>query len=139
MELYVLVAGTMPSQHRWHEDLLAQFLPRYKKGQIETSKDGKKIFQRLIVSPIIPYKIAFHKENLPYVLAMVGTEDYVLKRYKRINFLAKWFRKIFKLKDVPKPKEFNMFLQPNQVDKAVAVIPIGMKEDAYDDNGDEMV
>ena len=144
MELYVLVAGEANSVKRWQEDLSAQFLPIYDgEGKQAVDEKGLKLFQRLIIAPVIPYKIAFHKENLDHVLAMVGSEasgnSYVEKRYGTIAFLVKWFRKILKLKEVPAAKRLNVFMQPNVVDKAVTVIPIGIKDDLVDDKGKELI
>lgn len=138
-EVYVVVAGTAPSQHRWHEDLLSKFYPVWKDGKIKKDKEGNFIFRRLIVSPIQVYKIATNKENIPDLMNIIGTNDYVLKRYGILSKIAKMIRKVLGLKSLPKPTDINPLYQPNQVDKAVAVTPIGLKEDLYDDDGEEMI
>jgi hypothetical protein len=137
MELYVLAVGQTDSLKRWEADINAQFLPMWKNGK-PYIKDGQKMYRRLLVAPIVPYKIAFDKENLDKVLSFVGSDDYVLKNYSLIGKFVKFFRRLLKLKDVPKAKTLNPFLQPNQVDKAVGIWPIGIKEDRFV-NGFELI
>ena len=138
MELYVLAVGQTDSLKRWEADINAQFLPMWKNGK-PYIKDGQKMYRRLLVAPVVPYKIVFHKENLEQVLSFVGNNDYVLKRYGILGRFVKFFRKLLRLKDVPKPKFLNPLMQPNQVDKAVAVCPIGINEDVINSEVAEMI
>lgn len=143
MELYVVLSGMKDSAKRWENDLIAQFYPIYRNGKLEvTGKDpeGRDIInhRRLLVAPVQLYKIAFAKEELQNVLSAVCPTDYVEKRYSVLKYIAKTLRKFLGLKPVPTPKTINPFLQPNQVDKAVTVFPIGIKEDMMVD-GWEMI
>lgn len=139
MELYVIAGGQVDSLNRWQQDLNAQFLPIYKDGK-PLVIDGVAQYRRLLVAPVQLYKIAFNKENLNDVLAMVSPTSYVEERYSILKHAIKFFRKILGLKQVPKPTRLNPFLQPNQVDKAVFVLPIGLKEDMISwVSGQEMI
>ena len=138
MELYVVAGGQMDSLNRWQQDLNSQFLPIYKNGKkCELDKDGF-THRRLLVAPVQLYKICFPKEELENVVSMVCPTEYIQQRYSVINKAVKFFKRILGLKPVPKPKELNPFLQPNQVDKAVFVVPVGIKEDAFL-NGSEVI
>lgn len=138
MELYVVAHGHNDSLRRWENDLSAQFLPVYKNGK-PYIKDGQQQFRRLLVAPVQLYKICFAKEDLDPVLNMVSPNDYVLKRYRIIRKIAAGLRKFLGLKPVPQAKRPNPFLQPNQVDKAVGITPIGIKPDEIDKNGFEQI
>lgn len=138
MELYVMAGGHNDSLKRWENDLSAQFLPMYKDGK-PLEEEGKKMYRRLLIAPVQLYKIAFAKEELDRVLSMVCPTEYVEERYSTIKKLIKLFRRIMGLKQVPPPSFQNPLLQPNQIDKAVFVIPVGLKDDAYDANGNELI
>lgn len=138
MELYVLAGGQTDSLKRWEADLNAQFFPTYTNGKptvLGKNEKGQDIIEhrRLLVAPIQLYKICFAKEEIDNVLAMVCPTDYINKRYSVLDKLLKWFRRIIGLKEAPIPTKLNPFLQPNQVDKAVFVLPIGLKEDQIHD------
>lgn len=140
MEVYVAVAGEHKSQERWREDLSAQFFPIYENGKMLKTDDDKVMHRRLLVAPIQLYKVCFNKENLPLVMDVLGTsKNYVLERYKPLKLLASMVRKALKLKAVPKPKNPNPLMQPEKVQKAVAVIPIGIKEDNINCQGQEHI
>lgn len=145
MELYCLVGGQTDSLKRWEADLNAQFYPIFKDGKpkvIGKDQDGKDIVEhrRLLVAPIQLYKIAFNKEMLPKVLSAVApNHEYIEERYPFIKNTIKMLRKFIGLKKAPKPTHINPFLQPNQVDKAVFVVPLGLKEDALNSEGEEMI
>ena len=114
--------------------MLAQFLPTYKDGKpifLGVTEDGKPIkeFRRLSIRPVQLFEIGFAKEELDNVLSMVCPSSYITERFPVLNMTAKALRKTLGLKEAPVPKTINPLLQPNLVDKAVAVIPIGTKED----------
>ena len=111
----------MPSVRQWQEDLSAQYLPFKFKGE--------KTAVRLSVRPVQLYEIGFPEDQLDTVMNMVGSSDYILKRYPVLDKMAKWMRKFLKLKPVPKPKKPFKIMQPNNTNKAVAVVPIGIKDD----------
>jgi hypothetical protein len=135
MELYVVAGGQIDSVNRWVQDLNSQFLPIYENGK---PSNGDLTHRRLLVAPIQLYKICFPKEELENVMAMVCPTDYINKRYKILDKGINFIRKILGLKVAPMPKYENPFLQPNQVDKAVFVVPVGLKEDEFS-NGKEII
>ena len=135
MELYVVAGGQMDSLNRWQHDLNSQFLPMYKDGQKVTEGYSHR---RLLVAPIQLYKICFPKEELENVLSMVCPTPYINHKYKILDKGISLIRKILGLKKSPLPKFENPFLQPNQVDKAVFVVPVGLKEDEFS-NGKEII
>lgn len=135
MELYVVAGGQIDSLNRWVQDLNSQFLPIYENGK---PSEGKFTHRRLLVAPMQLYKICFPKEELENVLSMVCPTDYINKRYKILDKGINFVRKILGLKKAPMPKVENPFLQPNQVDKAVFVVPVGLKEDEFS-NGKEII
>lgn len=144
MELYVVAGGEQNSIKRWADDLSAQFLPTYTDGKktiLGKDDKGRDVYEyrRLLIAPVQLYKIAFAKEELKNVLPLVCPTDYVEERYGAIKHAIKLLRKILKLKEAPKPTHENPFLQPNQVDKAVFVIPIGLKEDGIDKEKRELI
>jgi len=144
MELYVVTAGQLDSLNRWQQDLNSQYLHYYKNGKKVIqgkNAEGKDIYgyRRLLVAPVQLFKIAFAKEELDTVLSMVCPQDYMTKRHKALKWFSTAARKALGLKKAPKPKFINSFTQPNQVDKAVAVMPIGLKEDIFNEDGEEQI
>ena len=139
MELYCVVGGEANSVKRWQEDLSAQFFPTYKDGKKVVYENGLVEHRRLLVAPIQLYKICFAKEELDNVLPLVCPSDYIQKRYKWINKSLNFIKKILGLKPVPLPLFLNPLLQPNQVDKAVFVLPIGLKDDNVTKDGKEQI
>lgn len=138
MELYCVVGGQTDSLKRWEADLNAQFLPMYKDGQKIKFEDGGLTHRRLLVAPVQLYKVCFPKEELNNVLSMVCPTGYIEKRYSVIKYMVKFFRSFLGLKAAPKPEFENPFMQPNQVDKAVFVVPVGIKEDAVHDGVEQI-
>lgn len=151
MELYALVAGQLDSLNRWQQDLNSQWLPVYKdgkkvpclndKGEPIKDTNGNTIYyrRRLLVAPVQLFKIGFAKEELDTVTAMVCPQDYMTDRLPGLGWGAKLVRKKLGLKECPIPKMVNAYLQPNQLDKAVAVMPLGLKDDMMNADGVEMV
>jgi len=133
MEAYVVAAGQMDSINRWQQDLNAQFLPVYKNGK----PTGQA--RRLLVAPIQLFKIVFPKEEKENVMSMICPEEYMFKRQKLLGYGTAAIRKALKLKKIPLPVIRNPLLQPNLVDKAVAVMPIGTKEDITNSDGEEQI
>ena len=140
MHLYVAAKGIKPHLEQWQNDLLAQKLPLMKEGkQVEDDK-GNKMFVQLAVRPLQLFEIGFPEEHLQAVLSIVGQQDdYILKRYKILRKFAAMVRKFLKLKKVPQPEFINPLMQPNQYNKAVAVVPIGLKEDIKSKDGFEQL
>lgn len=128
MHLYVIAKGIKPHLDTWVNELLAQKLPKYKDGK-PLVIDGNAQFVQLAVRPVQLYEIGFPREHLEWVMANVGTGTYILNRYPKLKWMADKLRKLLKLKPVPIPKKVNALMQPTQMHKAVAVIPIGIKED----------
>ena len=124
MKLYVFVKGNVAGKRRWEEELGAVKLPfKYKK---------EKALIRIGVRPIQLYEIGFPEDHLDTVLSVIGIRkdgSYILNRYPVMKKAVKWMRKFLSLKPCPNPKTIIEHMQPNQVDKAVAVIPISIKED----------
>lgn len=139
MEVYVLVSGTKECQDRWRNDLTSQFFPVYKNSKLHYSDDGKLWNRRLLVAPIQLYKVAFNKENLDDVMNVLGTSDYIQDRYSFIKKGINTLRKALGLKKIPRPKNPNPLMQPEQLQKAVGVIPIGIKDDITGDDGVEQI
>lgn len=139
MEIYVAVAGEHMSVERWKQDLSSVHLPCWEHGKILKDESGAIYQRRLLVAPISIYKIATNKENLDATLNVLGGSDYIQNRYGILNKFAKMFRKLLGLKRVPKAKNPNPIYQANQINKAVAVVPIGIKEDGYDAEGIELI
>ena len=134
MELYVLAEGQIDNLNRWMQDLNAQWLPHYKDG-VEVPKQKR----RLLIAPVQLFKIAFAKEELDNVISMVcPPDDYVTRKYD-MGFLGKMIRKKLGLKECPVPTMINPYMQPNAYDKAVAVMPLGIKEDIMNDEGVEQI
>lgn len=138
MELYVIAGGHNDSLKRWENDLSAQFFKVYKNG-VPLIQDGQQVYRRLLVAPVQLYKICFAKEELENVLPLVCPSNYIENRYPFINKSLKWIRKFIGLKEAPTPKFEHPLLQPNQIDKAVFVQPVGIKDDQMDNNGNESI
>lgn len=136
-EIYVLVSGTKESQDRWRNDLSTHFFPIWKNNKKKLDKNGLTYHRRLIVAPIQLYKVCTEKENIDDVLNILGIGDnYVLERYKKLKVMTATIRKFLGLTKIPNAKRPNILMQPEQVQKAVAVIPIGIKKDQIH-NGQE--
>lgn len=138
MHEYVIGKGTKPSLDKWAADLRAKWVPIYKDGKPQVL-DGMQMYQQLSVRPVQLFEIGFPKEELENVQNILGTTKYVFKRYPILNFLAKKLRGLLKLKPVPLPTNPDPLYQPNQVHKAVAILPIGLKEDIMNEDGIEQL
>ena len=142
MHLYVIAKGIKPHLDTWMNELLAQKLPVFQKGKEKyVLVDGvpTKVFIQLAVRPVQLFEIGFPREHLDYVMSIVGTGDYIQKRYPLLKMTANAVRKVTGMKQVPSPIKVNSLMQPNAQGKAVAVIPIGIKEDAYNAEGQEQL
>jgi len=138
MHLYVIGKGHTAHLKKWQDDLNAQFIPLMKNGE-QIIEDGKKMFVQIAVRPVQLFEIGFPKEHLDAIMSVVGTNDYIINRYKIIGRTLKFLRKLLGLKEVPPPKFINELMQPEQSQKAVAIIPLGIKEDIIDKNGFEQL
>ena len=130
MHLYVAVKGTLTSIDQWEKDLQAVKVP------FEYEKDTKCLW-RVAVRPVRLYEIGFPEDQLQTVLSCIGIGlkgNYILDRYPMLKRWAGRIRKILKLQKVPNPEKIIDHMQPNQIDKAVAVIPIGIKKDKFGSN-----
>lgn len=136
MEGYVAVVGNIPCIEAWETDMRAIKLPyKYK-------KEEKKGLLRLGVAEMKLYKIFFPKEHLDTVMSLIGvspTGSHVLKGNKILAKGIKMLRRMLGLKEMPLPTKIVEHMQPDQTEKAVAVIPLGIKEDNFDENGIEMI
>ena len=139
MHLYVLAKGIKPDLERWQNDLLAKYLPVWDNGKLKCEPDGKQHLLQLAIRPVQIFEVGFHKQNLDTVMNMIGTSDYILNRYPLLKMGAKGFRKLMNLKPVPMPKNPIGMMQPFNPGKAVAVVPIGLKEDTIDAAGKEQL
>jgi len=140
--LFVLVKGAEQSVKKWANDLGAIWLPQYKNGKKVTYGEGKDKtvnMMQVSVRPIHLYEIGYYKENQDEVLNNSAITEYVTKRYPKLKFMSKMLRKFLKLKECPRPKAKNPLMQPNQVNKAVAVVPIGIKDDLISEDGMEQL
>jgi len=140
MHLYVAAKGIKPHLEKWQNDLLAQWIPKWKDGKPLMTPNGKqRQYVQLAVRPVQLFEVGFPKEELDNVMNIIGTSNYVLKRYPMLNMGAKMLRKTMKLNEVPKPKKPMPFMQPHPMFKSVAVIPIGLKDDLKGDDGTEQL
>ena len=136
MELYVAGVGTIPSLEQWEKDLQAVKLPfRY-------DKDKPKCLVRLGVGEVKLYKLFFPNDQLDTVMGLIGVtkdESHVTKRNPILSRGIAILRRALKLKKAPKPTHIIEHMQPDQINKAVGIVPIGTKEDDFDDNGMETI
>ena len=73
---------------------------------------------------------------------MVGLEkkeNYYLNKYPKVKWILNKVRAVIGMKEVPLPKEIMEHMQTNQDEKAVAIIPIGLKEDIVKEDGMERI
>lgn len=155
VEALFLVRGHAPSVDRWMTDLLAVWRPVYKNGKPEmaypidpfTKKEDKTkpkvpVWRRLGVKEYRIVGLFGAKEELDTIMNISGVEkgeNYLLKRFPLVNKLINMIKKRLKLKDLPEPTNPDGRFAPNQVDKAVSVIPLGYHEDEINADGYEMV
>ena len=101
---------------------------------------------RLGVNPVRIYKIVHPKECEEDVMALCGVGSngsYVLNRYPVLKWIQKTIRAGLRLKKPLTPSEELVkkyfFMQPNQTEKAVAVVALGSKADMLNADGIEML
>jgi|SRR3990167_723890 len=147
MHLYVIAKGHYDNLERWRNDLLAQWLPTYKNGKKVfrgVNADGIPIqeMRRLSIRPVQLYEIGFAKEELDSVLSMVCPMDNYLyhdTHFPALRKFVNWTRKLLGMKEAPIPKTLYPPTQPNPVDKAVMVAPLGLTDDIMSPDGEEQI
>ncbi len=132
MELYVFGVGVISSLKQWADDLQACWLPYGKKGKKPTH------MIRLGVGEVKLYKLMFPKEALDNVMGVLGEGGYI-EKYPEVASKIKWIRKLLHLKETPKPTKIYKHMMPNKINKAVAIIPIGTREDEICGDGKENI
>jgi len=132
MELYVAALGIKKHIDEWESDLRAVKLPyRDKRGD-------EKSLVKLGVCDVKLKKIFFPEEHLDTVMSLVGVRPgggHILKRHPMIRRGIAIMRKALGLKKAPEPKKNMEHMMP----KYVAVVPLGTKNDAYSDDGIELI
>ena len=131
--MYVLGLGTIPSLEQWEKDLQACYLPYGEQG-----KDPDHLI-RMGVGEVKLYKLMFPKECLNQVMGIIGEDPGYVKKYDFVRKKINWIRSLLKLKEAPKPTKIYKHMLPNKVNKAVAIIPIGTREDVIGDNNRENI
>lgn len=133
MEAYVVGIGMIPCLEQWEKDLQAVKLPfTYEQGK-------KKCLIRLGVDRIQLYKIRFPEDQLEVVSQMLGISNYIPERFPKIKKFISMLRKIMKMDELKIPNKVIEHMQPDQINKAVAIIPIGTKKDAFAKEGFEHI
>lgn len=133
MELYTIALGDTRGLEVWENELRSVKLPYV--------RDGKKGLIRLGVGEVKLYKLFFPEDQLDTVMSLIGVqteESYILKKHKKIKKIIGIVRKFLGLKKTPIPKKVMLHMQPNQTDKAVAVIPIGTRKDDFVDGNEQI-
>ena len=124
----------------WEDDLRSVKLPFEYKA--EGAKKKEKALIRLGVNRIMPYRLVFPEDQLDAVMSLVGVskeESYIFQKYPILKKAAWTLRRLLKLKKAPFPEKVVRHMQPNQFDKSVAVIPIGIKKDNINKDGVEHI
>lgn len=135
MEAYVFGVGTKPCLEQWRDDLQACYLPviRRKGGK----KPNKMI--RFGVGEVKLFKLFFPEDQLDNVMGLIGADEGYVEKYSVVKSKIKWLRRLLKLKETPKPTKIYPHMQPNQINKAVAIIPIGTRKDHFGEDGLECI
>ena len=137
METYVAVTGPIPSLKSWETDLQALKFP------FDSSGDGKAdSYIRCGVCPMMIYKIIHPRDQQKNLMNMIGVGkegEYVTKNIPKLKKYLTLVRKLLGLKKCPLPTEPVGHMQPCQTTKAVAVVPIGTKEDNFNIDGVEQL
>ena len=125
MHLYVLARGIKQETDRWVNDLSARYYPyEIKKGQ-------QKVMCQLAVRPVQIYEIVFPEDQLDEVLKTIKPQRvYTGGKYKYYQKMIDMLGKLMGLKKVPEyvdDKKFRIYAP------YVAVHPIGIKQDRYDE------
>ena len=134
MELYTFVLGVVPSIKQWEKDLQAVWLPM-RRGKDKEAKHQV----RMGVGEVKLYKLMFPKDQLNNVMGLIGEDPGYVEKYPEVASKVSWIRKLLKLKEAPKPTRIFPHMMPNKFNKAVAVIPIGTREDEVGDDGSENI
>lgn len=123
MHLYMIVRGIKHDVDRFINGLSERFLPfKYK---------GKDSFIQVSVRPIQLYEIAFPKEHLDVMINTLKPDEKCYEwmentKYKWLKKYAFLFRKLLKLKPIPKAQNPDrMVLYGENVER----ILLGLKED----------
>ena len=132
MEIYLAGIGTPPYLNGWLNDLRAVKLPyRDKRGEV-------KHYIKLGVAELKIVKLIFPEEHEETVISMmgIGTEEgHVFKRNPMLKKIVGTIRRMIGLKKIKYPKKILEHMQPPYM----AIFPIGMKKDNYDENGIEVI
>lgn len=137
METYVAVTGPVPSIELWETDMMALKFP------FDSTGDEKKdCYIRCGVCPVRLYKILHpedQQENMMNHIGLGKEESHVTKNHPKIKRYVGWIRKALGIKECPTPTNPVPHMQPDQVTKAVAIVPIGFKKDTFGENGVEQI
>lgn len=136
MHLYVIARGIKDDLMRWENDILAQYVPYRFKGADGKMTTGK---TRIAVRPVQLYEIVFPEPALNRVLNIVKpTITEYGGKYKIFYKMIGALRSFLGLKKInPWTLEDNgNFFVSN---KWVGVHGIGLKKDAYNKDGVEML
>ncbi len=137
MEAYLAITGVLPSMKQWEDDMQAVKLPM--KYKVKGDKKADDYLIRLGVARVQIYKLIFPRKHLKIVMAMSGASGGNFDKYPIIKSMAKKIRKMLGLQELPlaEEKDIVRHMWPNQFNKAVAVIPLGYKDDPTDVDGNE--
>ena len=130
MHAYILTRGQKEKVDAWIRDLQAQYFP-YKTSPHAESPPAA---LQLGVRPVQFWEIAFPKECLPEVMALLNASTFDTKDKRKINRLFAWILKlanVFGLKPVPKdmkPAQRRMTCRESPA-YAIDVKCIGLKDD----------
>lgn len=131
-EIYLAGIGTPPYLNGWLNDLRAIKLPyKDKKGEV-------KHYVKMGVAELKIVKLFFPEEHEEAVISMMGIgtkEGHVFERHPMLRRIVGIIRKAIGLNKIKYPKEVVQHMMPPHV----AIVPIGMKKDAYDKDGIEMI
>jgi len=137
METYVAVTGPVPSIELWETDMRAVKFP------YDSTGDGKKdCYIRCGVCPMMIYKIIHPEDQQGALMNHIGVlkeREYVTKNVPRLKKYLLLVQKLLGLKPCPLPTEPILHMQPDQITKAVAVVPIGARKDIYNKDGVEQI
>lgn len=145
MHTYLIVKGVKSNIDKWAQDLAGMWIRVWKKGKPLREKRGEKeidVYTQVHVREVKLYEIGYPKEEEDYVMNILGirkANTYILERYPILKKIFNIVRKRLGLKPVKDPTNPLELMMPNQVVKAVGIIPIGNKEDAFDDDGFEQL
>lgn len=136
MHLRVIVNGSVHDVDKWKRDLAAHALPyEYEKGK-------PKGMLQIGVRTMELIDITFPEEHLQTMLNIVKPSDNIYvdpktkkPRYKWLERLIKWSRKVMVLEPIPEYTRVPHYLDSPHV----AVHAVGIKKDLYDENDIELI